>query len=183
MALFQCSRSFSKVCLSMALIDEGYHFDRWRKPLLPFPWPTRECGTATRRCRIAARSACGASRIGSQLEFLKKGSRMRTTVETSRSRIGLQKLRWSRGSNRRRRPFQGSPSNLLSGLESVQVIDVTMFRLWALLYILVLDGMFWYPKCVRIVSVPKLVSPRTCGAKSHSQHGHFRIELMTSSMP
>ena len=30
---------------------------------------------------------------------------------------------------------------------------------------LVLNGMSWYPKWVRIVSVPKLVSPRTFRAK------------------
>src|ERR1700733_14423990 len=32
-ALFQRSRSFSEVCLSMAPIDEGYYLERWRKPL------------------------------------------------------------------------------------------------------------------------------------------------------
>jgi hypothetical protein len=47
------------------------------------------------------------------------------------------------------------------------------------LFHLVPNGKFWYPKCVRIVSLSKLVSPRTCRGKSHSPHDRFGIGPMT----
>jgi hypothetical protein len=77
-------------------------------------------------------------------------------------------------SNAKPRTDQPSPFSML--LESAKKCGHYPYKLLALLYTLILDGMFWCPKCVRIVSVPKLVSPRTCRAKSHSPHGHFMIE-------
>ena len=47
------------------------------------------------------------------------------------------------------------------------------------LFHLVLNGTFWYSKCVRIVSLSKLVSPRTFRAKSHSPHDRFESEPMS----
>ena len=51
----------------MVSIDEGYHFDQWRKPLLAFPQPTWECGTARSDWHVVLLLDWNAGRVPSEL--------------------------------------------------------------------------------------------------------------------